>query len=40
MGFEANRRKFFAISEGFMMLTDSPDAEMSRSGVFCADNRQ
>ena len=41
MRFEANTSKFFAVSDGLVVLSACSDAKMSRSGDFCAnDNRQ
>ena len=38
--FEANTSKFFAAFDGLVVLTSCSDAEMSRSGDFCADDKQ
>ena len=40
MQFEANASKFFAAFDGLVVLISYSDAEMSRSGDFCADDRQ
>ena len=38
--FEASRSKFFADFDCFVVLTDCLDAEMLRSGDFCANRQQ
>ena len=40
MQFEANTRAFFAAFDGLVVLISYSDAEMSRSGNFCANDRQ
>ena len=38
--FEANKSNFFANFDCFVVLTDCSDAEILRSGDFCADRQQ
>ena len=37
---EANTSKFFAAFDGLVVLISCSDAEMSRSGDFCVDDKQ